>query len=224
MSSTCSTSILGWEDVHCQTSRFEIDKQSCPRALQPHVNTHSLDPSSAWSCTKQASTGACSLRKNLSLCCFCFNIFIHVAETRHFANKKCCRSMLGWEDVHCQTSRFKIDKQSCPRALQPHVNTHSLDPSSAWGCPKQAATRAGSSQDHRSYQNSKEPLQTNVKHVFYKYIRLGRCSLPNFKIRDRQAIMSEGFTTPREHTLPGPLLRLGLPQTGCYQSWLLTGP
>ena len=196
MSSTCSTSILGWEDVHCQTSRFEIDKQSCPRALQPHVNTHSLDPSSAWSCTKQASTGACSLRKNLSLCCFCFNIFIHVAETRHFANKKCCRSMLGWEDVHCQTSRFKIDKQSCPRALQPHVNTHSLDPSSAWGCPKQAATRAGSSQDHRSYQNSKEPLQTNVKHVFYKYIRLGRCSLPNFKIRDRQAIMSEGFYNP----------------------------
>ena len=163
MSRTCSTSILGWEDVHCQTSRFEIDKQSCPRALQPHVNTHSLDPSSAWSCTKQASTGACSLRKNLSLCCFCFNWFIHVAETRHFANKKCSTSMLGWEDVHCQTSRFEIDKQSCPRALQPHVNTHSLDPSSAWGCPKQAATRAGSSQDHRSYQNSKEPLQTKCQ-------------------------------------------------------------
>ena len=67
MSRTCSTSILGWEDVHCQTSRFDIDKQSCPRALQPHVNTHSLDPSSAWSCTKQASTGACSLRNNLSV-------------------------------------------------------------------------------------------------------------------------------------------------------------
>ena len=70
----------------------------------------------------------------------------------------------------------------------------------------------------------KNPCKQNVKHVFYKYIRLGRCSLPNFKIRYRQAIMSEGFTTPREHTLPGPLLRLGLPQTGCYQSWLLTGP
>ena len=118
--------------------------------------------------------------------------------------------MLGWEDVHCQTSRFEIDKQSCPRALQPHVNTHSLDPSSAWGCPKQAATRAGSSQDNRSYikiQNN--PCKQNVKHVFYKYIRLGRCSLPNFKIRYRQAIMSEGFATPCEHTLPGPLLRFG---------------
>ena len=63
MSSTCSTSISGWEDVHCQTSRFDIDKQSCPRALQPHVNTHSLDPSSAWGCTKQASTGACSFAR-----------------------------------------------------------------------------------------------------------------------------------------------------------------
>ena len=148
-----------------------------------------------------------------------------MADTRHFANKKCCRSMLGWEDVHCQTSRFEIDKQSCPRALQPHVNTHSLDPSSAWGCPKQAATRAGSSQDNRSYikiQNN--PCKQNVKHVFYKYFRLGRCSLPNFKIRYRQAIMSEGFTTQREQTLPEPLLRLGLHQTGFHRSWLLIGP
>ena len=43
--------------------------------------------------------------------------------------------MMGWEDVHCQTSRFDIKKQSCPRALQPNVNTRSLDPPALGAAP-----------------------------------------------------------------------------------------
>ena len=52
--------------------------------------------------------------------------------------------MLGWEEVHCQTSKFEIDRQLCPSALQPHENMHSLEPSSAWGCAEQAVSRVGS--------------------------------------------------------------------------------
>ena len=137
MSSTCSTSISGWEDVHCQTSRFDIDKQSCPRALQPHVNTHSLDPSSAWGCPKQAATRAGSSQEHRS-----YQNSKEPLQTKCQGRALHSTSILGWEDVHCQTSRFEIDKQSCPRALQPHVNTHSLDPSSAWSCTKQASTGA----------------------------------------------------------------------------------
>ena len=74
--------------------------------------------------------------------------------------------MLGWEDVHSQTSRFDIKKQSCPRALQPNVNTRSLDPSCTWGCAKQAASGAGSSEDHKSYQINQNSMKLSL-HYFY---------------------------------------------------------
>ena len=147
-------------------------------------------------------------------------------------SSKCSTSMKRGKDAHCQTSRLEIDKQSCPRALQPNVNTHTPWTSPPLGAApnrlppelapweRTSAYTASTSTD-LSIQLKPDTLQT--KSVL-KVCWAGKTFTA--KLQDSRSTSSHvrDFATPREHTLPGPLLRLGLPQTGCYQSWLLTGP
>ena len=75
-------------------------------------HTHSLDPSSAWSCTKQAATGASSSQdcgsykfsRELELTPLPLPLIHPFGWNKTLANKMsstCSTSILGWEDVHC---------------------------------------------------------------------------------------------------------------------------